>query len=139
MSVNKDTRPILVVEDDPLIGLSLIDQLVTAGAEVVGPVGNLARAMQIASQADLAGAILDVNIDNDQVWPVALKLKARGIPFVFASATHEREFAAHGLADSPRFPKPYALQDVTDALLALIEGARSKTPTDCHAHSLCSG
>ena len=95
--------------------------------------------MEIAGQSDLAGAVLDVHIGNEQVWPVAVTLKARGIPFVFASATHEREFAAHGLADSPRFPKPYALQDVTDALLALIEASHRKSPTGCNAHSLCSG
>ena len=44
---------ILVVEDDPLIAMGLEDTLSMAGAEIIGPAHNVARALHFITRAPL--------------------------------------------------------------------------------------
>jgi PAS domain S-box-containing protein len=73
---------ILLLEDEPLIGMatgSLIEEL---GHSVVGPFFNLA-ATRDALGGELDAAILDVNLGQEDAYPIAEALADRGIPFVF--------------------------------------------------------
>ncbi|MBB5866448.1 response regulator [Xanthomonas sp. 3058] len=79
-------RRILVVEDDYLLAESLSDLLTEAGVRVIGPVGNVPEALSlVASGYALDGALLDVNVRGQLVFPVADALIARGVPFSFCS------------------------------------------------------
>ena len=79
-------RRILVVEDDYLLAESLNDLLAEAGAKVVGPVGNVPEALSlVTSGIGIDGALLDVNVRGQAVFPVADALLARGVPFSFCS------------------------------------------------------
>ncbi|CUX68074.1 Putative two-component response regulator protein (fragment) [Agrobacterium tumefaciens str. Kerr 14] len=65
-------RPVLVVEDDYQLAMALTRQLSELGAVVLGPSSNVEDALrQIASTDDLAGAILDANLGEEMVFPVA--------------------------------------------------------------------
>ena len=108
-------RNILVVEDEPLIAMMLEDFLETLGHTVHASCDNLNDAM---SQADADGfdlAILDVNLKGEAVWPVAQKLKARGLPFVLASGGHVEPPPAE-FASVPMLEKPYTIDRITPAL-----------------------
>jgi CheY-like chemotaxis protein len=77
---------ILAVEDEYLIAEELRYELVQAGAVVLGPVARVTDALNlIAREARIDGAILDINLRGDMVFPVADELALRGVPFVFAS------------------------------------------------------
>lgn len=77
-------RRLLVVEDDFFIVEELLRQLEQAGLEVVGPEGNLGKAMVLlGSTQHLDGAILDINLQGEMVFPLADALVSRSIPFVF--------------------------------------------------------
>lgn len=76
---------VLVVEDEPLIALALEDVLEDLGCEVVGPAHTLDEAAGLGRAAPLDGAILDVNLGRDKVFPVADILSKRSIPFVFTT------------------------------------------------------
>ena len=79
-------RRILVVEDDYLLAESLNDLLVEAGINVVGPVGSVPDALSlVASGQAIDGALLDVNVRGQAVFPVADALMERGVPFSFCS------------------------------------------------------
>ncbi|CAD0362747.1 response regulator [Xanthomonas hortorum] len=79
-------RRILVVEDDYLLAEALNDLLVETGAHVVGPVGNVPDALSLlASGQAIDGALLDVNLRGQPVFPVADALLERGVPFSFCS------------------------------------------------------
>jgi len=76
---------ILIVEDNFLVA-SEIDTLVyECGCSVVGPVGSVEDALAIVREMRLDGAILDINLRNEPVWPVAALLRERGVPFLFAT------------------------------------------------------
>lgn len=76
---------ILLVEDEMLIAMMLEDMLTELGHEVVGPVARVSKAIEMARHGALDAAILDVNINGEEVYPVADELDARGIPFLFAT------------------------------------------------------
>ncbi|MCC4604001.1 response regulator [Xanthomonas campestris pv. badrii] len=100
-------RCILVVEDDYLLAESLNDLLVEAGVRVVGPVGNVADALSlIASGQAIDGALLDVNVRGQAVFPVADALMERGVPFSFCSG-YDRHTLPKRFAHLSYCMKPY--------------------------------
>ena len=77
-------RRLLVVEDDFFIVEELLRQFEQAGLEIVGPEGNLGKAMVLlGSTQHLDGAVLDINLQGEMVFPLADALMSRSIPFVF--------------------------------------------------------
>ena len=76
-----------MVEDDFLIGETLVEALQDQGATVVGPIGWVAEALTAirdpASRFDVA--VLDVDLHGRRSYPIADALAARGIPFVFTT------------------------------------------------------
>ncbi|MBR0719577.1 response regulator [Bradyrhizobium liaoningense] len=79
-------RRILVVEDEYFLADDIGRALRSFGADVAGPVGDLDDALRIVSDGGiLHGAVLDVNIRSEMIYPIAEKLRARGIPMLFAT------------------------------------------------------
>ncbi|PZN95104.1 MAG: response regulator [Alphaproteobacteria bacterium] len=99
-------RRILVVEDEYVIAMDLALELEELGFEVVGPAGSVSEALALVDRGDrLDGAILDVNLRNERVYPVADALAARGVRFVFASG-YDARLMPDAYADVPRCGKP---------------------------------
>src|SRR3569623_2571624 len=80
---------LLVVEVEYLIRMLLEDMLDDLGYKVATAVGSLAEAREAAASGDFQAAILDVNVDGEQIFPVADILAGRGLPFVFVTGYGE--------------------------------------------------
>ena len=81
---------IMIVEDEALVALMVEDLLTDLGCEISGSFGAVDEALAFLKDAAapppaLDGAVLDVNIGGTMVFPVAERLRAAGIPFVFAT------------------------------------------------------
>ena len=78
---------LLVVEDEAMVALMVEDILADLGCTAVEVAGTVAKGLAIVAHPDppLDGAILDVNIGGEKVYPVAEALTARGVPFIFAT------------------------------------------------------
>ncbi|AGS25751.1 response regulator protein (plasmid) [Rhizobium etli bv. mimosae str. Mim1] len=74
----------LIVEDEYLAASSMVMALEDAGAEVAGPVSNVAGALKLVSEraCEFDAAILDINLRGTMAHPVAERLAEQGIPFV---------------------------------------------------------
>ena len=107
-------RRLLVVEDEYLIAAALERALEGRGAEVVGPAGSVEGALRLVeAEGDrLDGAVLDINLRDERVYPVADVLAARGVPFVFLTG-YDAQVIPDTYAGVPRSEKP-----VSTALLA---------------------
>lgn len=106
---------VLVVEDQFIIAMELAATLKRAGCEVIGPVGRLARAMELARDGLFDFALLDVNLFGERVFPVAYLLDQTGIPF--ALTTGYGELAVPAACGHWRVVnKPYD----SDTIIALI-------------------
>lgn len=83
---------ILLVEDDPLIGLDIALTLEDAGARILGPCGNAKVTLEaienLGPSDPLHGAVLDVDLGDHTSEEVARKLMALEIPFVFHSGNN---------------------------------------------------
>lgn len=79
---------VILVEDEPLVAMMMEDLLADLGCEVAGSFGSLGTAMAWLGdfKGVLDGALLDVNLGGGEtVFPLAEALRARGVPFVFAT------------------------------------------------------
>lgn len=112
---------VLIVEDESIVAMMIEDLIVDMGHEVVGTAGRLEQAQKLAEELPLDFAIVDVNLNGQHTYPVAEKLKARGVPFVFATG-----YGAQGLKDewkhSAVLQKPFQPEELTRAINA---GAKS--------------
>jgi CheY-like chemotaxis protein len=108
-------RSVLIVEDEPLISMMLEDFLDSLGHEIAGTCDNLRDALGRVEQGGFDVAIIDVNLNGQQVWPVADRLAEKGIPYVLATGGHiEPPPAAH--AAVPVLSKPYTLDAIAPVL-----------------------
>lgn len=114
---------ILVVEDEMLIALEIEEILLRLDCVVVGPVGKLDVALQMARDEPLEAAILDVTIRGGHVYPVAEQLTARGVPFVLASGYGDWALP-EPFRDRPRLTKPYTQHDIEMHVRSLCRGRR---------------
>ena len=111
-------RRVLVVEDEYLIAQDLCEELRSCGAEVMGPATSVAHALALLiAEPPPDMAVLDIGLPDAKVYPVADALRARGIPFVFATG-----YGADGLAaeyrTAPLLQKPFRSGDLEKALAA---------------------
>lgn len=112
-------KSVLVVEDEVLIAMELKAALIEGGFRVLGPAASVDHALDLVSEERPHAAVLDFNLVGEKVTPVALQLKALGVPFVLASAVHATEFAAHPvLAGVPNIGKPTDLKRLVEVLKA---------------------
>ena len=111
---------VLVVEDEALIASLIEDILHDIDCEVIGPVGKLDAAMQLAREAELDAAILDVTIRGGQVFPVAEILAARGVPFVLASGYGDWALP-EALRGNMRLMKPFDSEELTAAIRTMCK------------------
>jgi CheY-like chemotaxis protein len=97
----------LVVEDEYFIAADLTHLLESLGIEVVGPAASVQEALRLVENdgGRLDGAVLDINLRDERVYPVADALRARGVPFVFTTG-YDAASVPSSYADAPRCEKP---------------------------------
>lgn len=109
-------KRILLVEDEFFIVQDLARAFSAAGAVVLGPCASVADALRlIAATPDLDGAVLDINLQGEMVYPVADALAARGVPFIFATG-YDRETIPARFNRDQRCEKPVKPERVAQAL-----------------------
>ena len=113
-------RCILVVEDEYYLADHFQSIVESAGGLVVGPYDSVAQVLDyLAGDAvELDGASLDVTLLDGKVYPVADRLTALRIPFLFASGGARDDIPAC-FADAQLVRKPLSPDDLVDALLRL--------------------
>lgn len=78
-------RRVLLVEDEAMVAMLLEDLLAEMGCTVVAVASRIDAAMQAAQTLDYDLAILDVNLDGRETYPVADAITARNLPSVFVT------------------------------------------------------
>lgn len=120
MSDTRHTPRILVVEDEYLIRMLLEDMLADLGYEVAGSVGSIAEASVVAAKDAFDGAILDVNLDGQEIFPVAEILAKRGVPFIFVTGYGENSLPP-AFRGRPALQKPFQAESLKTTLAGLVK------------------
>jgi DNA-binding response OmpR family regulator len=113
-------RRILVVEDEFLVAEYVGEILRAAGAEVLGPLGQLDETLAFieAEKDRLDAVVLDVNLHGHSSFPIADLLVRNGIRFVFTTGYDGGAIDA-AYRGYPRCEKPFR----EEALLAALAPA----------------
>ena len=114
---------VLVVEDEALVSMLVEEYLDELGCEVVGVASRLEDALEKARALALDAAVLDVNLAGRLSYPVAELLRARGVPFVFATG-----YGLSGLPDELRGAPVLAKPFRQDQLAAALRQTRTAAP-----------
>lgn len=119
-----DGQRVLVVEDEMLIAMGISMHLTDAGYIVIGPVSRLDKAVELARSGMMDAALLDINLRNDTVYPVADILRARNIPFAFLSG-YNKESIPDRFDGGRLLRKPFQTKDLVGivGIMLIKDGA----------------
>ena len=96
--------------------------LADLGHQVAATAGRMDHAMRLANELPIDLAIIDVNLNGEQTYPLATLLASRQIPFVFATG-----YGADGLQEEwrniPVLQKPFQLIELAEAIVRATGGA----------------
>ncbi len=115
---------ILIVEDNPWIALALEEMLVEQGLEIAGVADTIERALRPAVNDPLDLALLNVNIGDRKIDPVAEALTRRGTPFVFTTGCG-RAGIPEAFRDRPIVEKPFYIEEILKTLRDTLAASSS--------------
>jgi DNA-binding response OmpR family regulator len=125
---------ILVVEDEPVVALDLELELIAAGASVIGSATTVEAARELVRSEGLSAAVLDVQLGNEDVGPVADMLRERGVPFVFHTGNGGSADITEKWPDAPVVQKPSHPETILAAIARLLGRGQFAEVT---AHARC--
>ena len=110
---------VLVAEDELIIGFDLCDTVQEAGFEVEGPFDTTKSACEAVERRKPDLAILDIKLEDGEVYPLAEKLIAANVPVIF----HSGNVGTHEVSE--RFPHAHALSKPCppDRIIATMQEA----------------
>jgi CheY-like chemotaxis protein len=112
---------ILVCDDEPLISMLLQDWLGELACETVGPASSVQDALALIATAPPDAAILDLSLGGEKSYSVAADLRARGIPFAFATG-HAEQGLDWGFRDELVVFKPFDYEAIRVLVGKLLSG-----------------
>ena len=119
---------VLVTEDDPVLGVDLAFALEDEGAQPRGPFRKLADAQAALDAALPDAAILDVELLDGEVFPVAERLKSAGIPYLFYTSQASTGQAAARRDGAPVLSKAKSSHEAVLRLARLVEDDTGRGP-----------
>jgi CheY-like chemotaxis protein len=111
-------RHILVVEDEMLLFLMMEEMLTDLGASVAAA-ATVGQALARIDAQEFDVAMLDLNLNGNESYPVADMLAARGVPFAFATGYGQRSLR-DDFGDRPVLRKPFKERDLIDTVTRLL-------------------
>ncbi|MDD2877324.1 MAG: response regulator [Acidiphilium sp.] len=112
-------KRVMIVDDEPMIALLLGSALEDEGCLLVGPFTGVAAARDAAHNETLDFALLDVNVADGKVYPIAETLEARGIPFMLLSGYGDGDVPA-GREHWPTAAKPFSIEPMIGRICAAL-------------------
>lgn len=114
---DKDLRGlrVLVVEDAFSMALIIETTLKALGCTVIGPASRLDKALPLLDR-ELDCAILDINLDGEDAYPLITALQRRGVPLILTTG-YEADALRPDFRGLPRLEKPFAMEAMVAAMV----------------------
>jgi DNA-binding response OmpR family regulator len=116
---------VLIVEDEAWVAIDLADAVEDANGEVVGPFATVRAALAALETEQVAAAILDVNLTDRDITPVAALLVERQVPVLIHTGRGVPETLRRIHPNLPVLKKPASKIEVIETLARLIPMARA--------------
>jgi len=118
---------LLLVEDELVVGMFMHEVLETIGYRPTDPIGRLADAIAAVKAERFRGAVLDMNLHGEIVYPLADILTEQRVPFLFVTG-----YAPHSVdprfASIPILQKPVLEEQLAETLQRVL-GKRQSLET----------
>jgi CheY-like chemotaxis protein len=114
-----ESKSILIVEDEAMIGMMLEDYLETLGYRLHAVASTVEEACDHARAGGFDAALVDCNLQGEKAWPIADILADSDIPFVFATGGMADDLPAPH-AGRPTLAKPFTIGAVERALEKIL-------------------
>ena len=108
-----------------IVGLLVEDMLGSLGCAEVAQATSVKSALEQIARALPDIAVLDVNLGNEMVYPVAEQLNVAGIPFIFTTG-YGRGAIKLEWAARPCVQKPFNIEALTAALRAALNAGTAR-------------
>jgi CheY-like chemotaxis protein len=116
----RSSLQILVVEDESIVAMMIEDMLEDLGHKVIATSGRMPDASKLVSDVSADLAILDVNLNGEETFPLAHSLAARAIPFIFATGYGSFGIKAEW-SGVPVLQKPFQSRELAEALSNAVQ------------------
>ncbi len=111
-------KRVFILEDEPIIAMTLEDMLEEMGCTLAGSAGTIEEGTRLAQSVEADVAILDVNVNGVRSEGVAAILKGRAIPYLYA--TGYGTSITQGGEEAPVVSKPYDMRTLERAMLSSL-------------------
>ena len=108
---------ILVLEDSPIVALDIEEELRRLAIGEVVLARDVAEAMAVLDEGDVACALLDHGLQDDTADAVAERMRAERLPFAWISG---RE--TPGDNAEPTLEKPFTSEEMARVIGGLLDG-----------------
>ena len=109
---------VMIVEDEPIISMVLEDMLDELGYKVAASATSVSAALELLEGTPIDFAILDVSLRQENSFPVAEALRARGVPYFFS--TGYGTLPSEAPAASGILQKPYQIDELSSKIRELV-------------------
>jgi CheY-like chemotaxis protein len=108
-------RSILIIEDEMLILMMIEDMLADLGCESITVASKIGQAITLIDDQVFDAAMLDLNLNGMESYPIADALTARDVPYFFStgnSLTNVKD----GYRDQDVLKKPFTFDQLSNVL-----------------------
>lgn len=109
-------RRVLIMEDDPFVAFAIRDMLEQAEFEVDGPYATLSDGVAAVAAHMPDAAILNIGLEDKDVFLLADDLEQYGIPFLLCSGLPPRGRVGARFGTHPFVAKEKAARELVPAL-----------------------
>ncbi len=117
------TQRILVAEHEMIVAFDLCDTVEEAGYEVEGPHAGISDAMLAFQKEKPDLAILDVELKDGAVYPLAQKLIDENVPIIFHSDFESAAEVKSRFPDATTLPKPCPPSAMISAMHTVLDNS----------------
>jgi CheY-like chemotaxis protein len=108
---------ILIMEDEFIVALDLSDMTQDLGFAVEGPYATVAEGTEAIARQKPDAAILDVQLADGEVFPLADTLKTLGVPIIFHSGHADTNSLLTRYPEARSASKPCAAELIASYLV----------------------
>ena len=108
-------RRVLVIEDEMLILMMIEDMLADLGCESVAVASKVGPAISLIEGQEFDAAMLDLNLNGVESYPVADALTVRDVPYFFSTGNSLTDMK-DGYRDQDVLKKPFTFEQLSSML-----------------------
>jgi CheY-like chemotaxis protein len=108
-------RSILIIEDEMLILMMIEDMLADLGCESIAVASRIGQAITLIDGKVFDAAMVDLNLNGTESYPIADALTARGVPYFFSTGNSLTD-VKDGYRDQDVLKKPFTFEQLSNML-----------------------